>query len=367
MSGPTAFVYDFLLVRGGAEQLTLHVGDTFPGVDLVLGFVNPSVFPPDMFPAHRCRALTGFSSLRGWQGLKTMAAFRRHGGFLRDYDRVIFSGVYATAGVHHRPDGPNLYYCHTPPRFAYDLRSRYLRTAPAWQVPLLRLLIPYVRREYEAAIRRMDRVIANSRTVQRRLAQYVGVDQAEVLHPAVDTRGFQWREDGGFFLSTARLEPYKRVELVIEAFKRMPDRRLVVASGGSEYHRLRTLAQDHGNINLTGWVPEDELRKLVGSCTATVYIPREEDFGISPVESMAAGKPVLGVNEGGLAETVLPGRTGLLLDPEVMESTDTAVAALIEGAEQLAAAAAGMRGPCEQRAQAFSQEVFDRKFGELLI
>jgi len=366
MSGRTAFVYDFLLVRGGAEQLTLHIKDTHPDIDLVLGFVDTEAFPPDRCPPTRYRALTRFTARRGWQGLKTMQAFRRHGAFLRDYEQVIFSGVYAPVGVHHRRGLRNLYYCHTPPRFAYDLRRHYLQSAPAWQATLLRLLIPRIRQAYETAIRQMDRIFANSQTVKRRLEEFVGVSGAEVLYPPVDTQSFQWRADDGFFLSTARLEPYKRVDLIIEAFKRMPDRRLVVASGGSDHARLVRLAREHPNITLTGWVPDEEIRRLTGACTATVYIPHEEDFGISPVESMAAGKPVLGVAEGGLTETVLPGLTGLLLEPGLMGDAETAIDALIEGVGRLQGLAPGMREACEQQARNFSCAAFDRRFESLL-
>jgi glycosyltransferase involved in cell wall biosynthesis len=104
--------------------------------------------------------------------------------------------------------------------------------------------------------------------------------------------------------------------LIVEAFKNMPHRQLVVASGGSELCSLEKLANGAPNIFFTDWVSEQELRRLVGHCKATIYIPRDEDFGRSPVQSLMAGKPVLGVREGGVLETVSHDETGILLDRE---------------------------------------------------
>jgi glycosyltransferase involved in cell wall biosynthesis len=158
----------------------------------------------------------------------------------------------------------------------------------------------------------MDKIFANSKNVQVRLKRYLGVD-SEVLYPPVNIERFKWLSDGDYFLSTARLEPLKRVDLIVEAFKQMPDEKLVVTSGGSQLDNLKKLAGDAPNIEFTGWVSEARLAELVGHCKATIYIPKDEDFGMSPLESQAAGKPVVGVDEGGVAETVLHGRNGLLI------------------------------------------------------
>lgn len=366
MPARTAFVYDFLLVRGGAEQLSLHVKRTHPEMDAVFGFVEPGAFPPNDFPPAKYHRLTSPSRVQGWQGLKVMSAFRRRGQFLADYDTVIFSGVYAPEGVHHRPNGRNIYYCHTPPRFVYDLRDHYLDLARPWQKPLLKALIPYVRRRYEEAIGRMDRLIANSHNVKTRLQHYLGQTDVDVLYPPVPVEAYRWLSSGDYYLSTARLEPYKRVDLIIDAFKRMPERKLVVASDGSELDKLRHLAHGHANISFTGWVGDAELKRLLGNCIASIYLPRDEDFGISPVESMAAGKPVIAVNEGGLTETVLHGQTGILLSPEQMLSRDQAVAALIEAVLAGESECFNMRTACESRASKFSTERFDVRIQELL-
>ena len=155
----------------------------------------------------------------------------------------------------------------------------------------------------------MDIIVTISETVRKRFKRFLGYDSV-VIYPPCETERFQWIEEGNFYLSTARLDPMKRVDLIVKAFKKMPDKRLVVVSGGADMPRIKQIAEESPNIEVLGWISEAQLCDLMGRCIATIYIPRDEDFGISPVESMAAGKPVIGVQEGGLLETVGGGRAG---------------------------------------------------------
>ena len=308
----SAVLYDFMQVPGGAEQVTLALCEHFGSMDLVTAFVDLTAFPEPPLHPSRLKTLTSSTSITGWQLLKSTRAFERKTEFLKDYDSLIFSGSVAPLAIKNSGATKNIYYCHTPPRFLYDLREYYLDTATLLQKPVLKALMHYLQPRYEDAIGRMDKVFANSINVQTRLKKYLNVE-AEVLYPPCDTEGFEWMGEGDYFLSTARLEPLKRVDLIVEAFKKMPDKKLIVTSGGSQLASLKQLAGDAKNITFTGWVSDTELRRLVGNCIATIYIPRDEDFGISPVQSLAAGKPVIGVNEGGLAETVRDFEDGILI------------------------------------------------------
>jgi glycosyltransferase involved in cell wall biosynthesis len=156
---------------------------------------------------------------------------------------------------------------------------------------------------YERAVRGMDTLVTISETVRKRFRKHLGHDSL-VVYPPCETDRFQWMEEGDFYLSTARVDPLKRVGLIVKAFKEMPDKRLVVVSGGADLPGIRRIAEGSLNIEILGWVDETTLTELMGRCIATIYIPRDEDFGISPVESMAAGKPVIGVQEGALLETI---------------------------------------------------------------
>ncbi len=352
----TALVYDFMLVPGGAEQLSLHVLERHPAWRLVAGAAQTDAFEHTPVPWQRVDVLGRRVAHPALQALATLRAFERRGALLTNFERVLFSGVYAPVGVMHRPGRHNVYYCHTPPRFAYDLEDWYLERASAWQRPALRRLAAHVRDRYEWALGQMQRIAANSHNVADRLHRYLGVEDVRVIHPPVDTETWRWIEAGDYYLSNARLEPYKRVEWAVRAFMEMPDRKLVVASGGSQLGALRELADGCANIRFTGWTSPGELRELVGRCIATVYLARDEDFGMAPVESMAAGKPVIGVDEGGLRETVVHGETGWLVDPGNGESVESLVDAVQHLDDRRALA---MRQACERRAQDFRSEVFD--------
>jgi glycosyltransferase involved in cell wall biosynthesis len=190
--------------------------------------------------------------------------------------------------------------------------------------------------------------------------RYLG-REAAVLHPPVRTDAFRWLGDDGVFVSTARIAPLKRVEAIVRAFLKMPDQRLVVLSGGSDAQRLQRLAAGAPNIRFTGWVSDAERSTIIGRCRATLYVPVDEDFGISPVESMAAGKPVIGVREGGLRETVLHERTGLLLAPDFTHD-DLCDAVRAMSAER----ARAMRAACELQADEFSEPRFRTRLLSLL-
>ncbi|BDX07680.1 glycosyltransferase [Planctobacterium marinum] len=312
----TAVMYDFLQVKGGAEAVTLDLCKHFSNMDLITGWVNKTCFESLPIEPSRVTELTTSTAIPGWQTIKCAQTFLKSCPDLSRYESVIYSGSNAPLAILNTKAKKNIYYCHTPPRFVYDLRDYYLESIPVWQRPALKMLIDWFRPKYEQSLERMDVILCNSKNVQQRLHKFLNVE-AEVVYPPVNVARFKHLSDGDYFLSTARLEPYKRVETIVRAFMAIPDKKLVVTSGGSQEGFLRNLAKDYSNISFTGWVTEQELARLVGDCLATIYIPKDEDFGMSPVESMGAGKPVIGVNEGGIRETVIDGMTGWLLDKEV--------------------------------------------------
>jgi len=295
-----------------------------------------------------------------WRQLRLARFFQEKTLFLKAYDQAIYSGFYAPMAVINHDGKKNLYYCHTPPRFIYDQRYFYLSMIPFWQRPILLGLIYYIKPRYEKAITRMDTIIANSENVRHRLRRYLGYD-AVVVYPPCETAHFRWQGQGDFYLSTARLDPLKRVDLIVRAFIKMPDKKLVITSGGPESDRLKRLARSATNITFTGWSGEETLRRLIGNTIATIYIPKEEDFGMSPVESMAAGKPVVGVAEGGLLESVLDGETGVLLRPDPREED------IIDAIRSMdRTTALRMRESCEERAQQFDAKVFIEKMRRVM-
>jgi glycosyltransferase involved in cell wall biosynthesis len=355
-----AILYDYFLVQGGAERLTLTLAQGFPRADLCVASHNQKAIPDTLIAGLTIINLQANAHSIPWRIIKSLRAFSNKTRFLKDYDWVLYGGNYSVSAVQNHISGRNIHYCHTIPRFCYDLRDYYLNRCPYWQRPLLKLLMSYVQAHYVKAIDKMDLIIANSENVRARIRHYLGKESV-VIHPPCDTERFKWIGQQDYYLSTARLEPFKRVDRIVEAFRQMPDKRLLIASGGSEFSRLQRLAADADNIHFTGWVTEDQMRLLVGNAIATIYIPIDEDFGMSPVESMAAGKPVIGVAEGGLLESVINNETGLLFSSQSISD------ALIAAVQNLTARRALiMRAACEARAQSFSKAIFLDAMGRVL-
>jgi glycosyltransferase involved in cell wall biosynthesis len=352
-------LHDYFESAEGGGRLSLALARGL-GADLAYGFKSPGhPFFADGFPGHEldlaCR-----SDIPLWRQLRLARAFESRTGFLGDYATAVFSGSYAPLAVRGRPAGRNVLYCHTPPRFLYDQREHFLSLVPFWQRPVLSAFLAWLRPRYEDAVSRMDVIAANSENVRGRIQTYLGRESV-VVHPPCETEQFKWLGQEDFYLSAARLDALKRVDVVIEAFTRLAHKKLVVISDGPERAMLKALAKGHPNIEIKGLVSEEDYARLTGHCIASVYIPRDEDFGMTPVEAMAAGKPVIGVAEGGLNETVMHGETGVLLPPD-------------PGPEEVAQAvqeltprkALSMRDACRKRAAGFGVDVFMAQMRDLI-
>lgn len=365
----TLVLHDYFEAPEGGGRLCRDLAAGL-GADLAYGFLapgHPFFEGPEAVPEARRIDLGARSDMPGLRQLRLALAFLRRTSFVDGYDTAIYSGSYAPMAVRHAARR-NILYCHTPPRFLYDQREHFLSLAEPWQRPLLLALTSWLKSRYEAAVTAMNTVLANSVNVQRRIRSFLGhlagsiphVLNAEVVHPPCHTGRYSWLGQDGYYLSVARLDALKRVDMVVEAFARMPDKRLVVASTGPQMRKIQLRARDLNTINIIGPVAEARLRELLGRCVATVYVPVDEDFGLAPVESMAAGKPVIGVAEGGLLETVRHGETGTLLPPAFgVEDLIQAVRDMTPGR------ARAMREVCQTRAQDFDITRFLKRMADL--
>lgn len=353
-------LYDFLQVAGGAERLTLTLARGSGDLQVVVARRYPEAERLLLSAPVEVRQL-GDRLTRGLgRILEAAYCFKYRCPFLAEAELVVYSGFYAPIAVHQQRTGKRIYYCHTVPRFAYDQKHRYRNSVVPGARWLFDLAMGALRREYAKALSRMDVIVANSENVRRRLRDFLGLD-AVVIHPPIDAKRFRWLGSGDYYVSLARLVPYKRVDIVVEAFRRMPDRKLVVISGGPELGRLQRLAAAAPNIRFCGWVSDDQLVHYIGHARAAIYVPVDEDFGMSPVEAMAAGKPVIGVAEGGLLETIVDGETGVLIKKEL---TSDAIIAAVERLEAIRPDS--MRTACEIRAKSFNEEAFLDGMGQLL-
>lgn len=354
----TIVLHDAFAFKGGGERL-IHILCRELESDLAFGHWSADSFNLTDLPG-RLIDLESESGLPFWRTLKRFHAFWRGTRFLRNYQNVIYSGQNSVLAVGNHLEGRNIYYCNTPPRSIYDLKEIHLASQSAPRKLAHHLYNAFFQPLYENAIRKMDVIVANSFNIQNRIKKFLGLESV-VIHPPCDTDQFRWIGQDDYYLSTARLLSYKRVDIIIQTFIQLPEKKLVVTSTGPEEDRLKKLAEGFSNILFTGDVSDLELKKLLGNAIATLYIPKEEDFGLSPVESMAAGKPVIGAGEGGLAETVIHGETGWLSSPN--PSPEELVQAVRElGPKQ----ALSMRSACEERARVFCTDIFIEKMNEVI-
>ena len=241
--------------------------------------------------------------------------------YSKEYDFFIFSGNWAhfAAKKHHL----NLYYCHTPVRAFYDLYHVFVKRNSFLMAPSFILWVKLHSRMYEYYLTYVCQIITNSINTQRRIQKYLNRD-SKVIYPPINVSKYKFKEYGDFWLSVNRLYPEKRVELQIETFRQLPDERLVIVGGhakgdhASSYaKRIRNFLPD--NVEIIGMVSEEELIDLYSHCIGFITTSIDEDFGMTPIEAMASGKPVIGINEGGYLETVINNSTGMLVRPDVNE------------------------------------------------
>jgi glycosyltransferase involved in cell wall biosynthesis len=240
---------------------------------------------------------------------------------LRGYDLVVSSESGPAKGVIVSSSTRHVCYCHTPPRYLWDLYPAYRNewTHSRWKRAAMTPLTHYLRLWDYASAARVDLFVSNSRNVQTRIRKTYRRD-SEVVYPPVDVDSFYWKPPDDFFLVVSGLVSYKRIDSAVRAFTRS-GRPLMVAGDGPEYRRLKAAAGC--NIKFLGRVPDEELRELYARCRALV-LPGEEDFGLTPVEALASGKPVIALGRGGALETV-PATGGVIYEEASAECLEAAV------------------------------------------
>jgi len=280
---------------------------------------------------------------------------------LSAYDLVISNCHAVAKGVLTNPHQLHLCVCYSPMRYAWHLQEQYLRgsgLAGGLRGLLARRALHRLRIWDARTPNGVDAFLAISRFVARRIWK-VYRRRSTVLYPPVDTEAFRPGADSGredVYVAASRLVPYKRMELIVEAFGRMPGRRLVVIGDGPGQRRLARAAGP--NVRLLGHVPQDTLRGWLQRARAFVFAA-EEDFGILPVEAQACGTPVIAFGRGGATETVQDGRTGVLFAPQTPE-------ALMAAMERFEAAGPWDRQGIRANAERFTVERFRREFQAIL-
>ncbi|MDD1702399.1 MAG: glycosyltransferase [Methanoregula sp.] len=277
----------------------------------------------------------------------------------KEYDFFIFSGNWGHYAAHRHH--PNLWYCHTPVRVFYDQYDSFAeRLNPVVRL-IFRIGATFGRSIDIRSMAHINRILTNSRNVQDRIFRYLH-RTSRVIYPPIDTSRYTCKEFGNYWLSVNRVYPEKRIELQIETFRQLPDQHLVIVGGwgqgdhSAQYARI-ILENLPSNVTFMGEVPETKLLELYACCRALICTSADEDFGLTPLEAMASGKPVVAVDEGGFTETVTP-ETGILVDPD-RENLIRAVRQISENPEKYSKA-------CIARAREFDHKEFSKILNDMI-
>jgi len=342
--------HDSLDVIGGGERVVATIAKAFDA-PIAAANVDPKVIRELGIEQDIIYDLGRMDNRPPIGPIKLSLLFRK--ASFRGFDKYLISGFWSLyAAYKHKP---SISYCYTPRRDFYDLKkfsiahqSNLAKKVVAWSWTTAHSYFD------GRAIRKVTKILTLSRTVQKRIAMYYNRDST-VIYPPVPTDRYHTKEFGDFWLSVNRLYPEKRVELQIEAFKSLPDERLLIVGGYARrdkgliaYHKL--FSDLPPNVKILGQIPEEDLLDLYATCKGVVHTPIDEDFGLVPVEAQASGKAVVGVNEGGLKETVIDGLTGFLVDPHP-ESLKKAIQRVSEEPQRYEKA-------CKKNASRFDEHIF---------
>ncbi|MGF6609705.1 glycosyltransferase involved in cell wall biosynthesis [Paraburkholderia sp. WSM4175] len=325
-----AIVHDWLVTYAGAEKVLEQIIACFPDADLfsLVDFLDDRSFlrGKPVTTSFIQKLPLARSKYRSYLPLMPLAIEQLD---VSAYDVVISSSHAVAKGILTGPDQVHISYVHSPIRYAWDLQHQYLRQSKLTNGPksaLARLILHYMRNWDIRTSNSVDGFVANSAFIARRIKKVYQRD-AQVIFPPVDVEAFTLcTEKEDFYLTASRMVPYKKIDLIVEAFAGMPEHKLVVIGDGPDMAKIRAKAGP--NVEIMGYQPFEVLKDRMSRAKAFVFAA-EEDFGISVVEAQACGTPVIAYGKGGALETVRdlsePKPTGMFFDEQ---DTDSIIAAV---------------------------------------
>jgi len=354
-----AIVHEWFVTYAGSEKVIEQLLYAFPEADLFAlvdflptntrGFLGGRIVSTSFlqnFP---------FINLKNYRSYLPFMPLAVEQFDLSSYDIVLSNCHAVSKGVITSPDQLHISYIHSPIRYAWDMQETYLSRSGFGKLKNIfaRVLLHYIRNWDFSAAQRPDKLLANSNYIRRRVQKIYRRD-ATTFYPPVDTDYYipgQTREE--YYLAASRLVPYKRLDLILDAFRGMPEKKLVVIGDGPDACvQMKNLP---ANITWLGYQPDDILRDHMQRCKAFIFAAKE-DFGIMPIEAQACGAPVIAFGEGGLTETVrglgTENPTGVFFHPQTADALREAVSIFEANRDKFPA------GICRMNAERFSNQRF---------
>ncbi|MEK7529047.1 MAG: glycosyltransferase [Patescibacteria group bacterium] len=357
-----ALVQDFLTRLGGAERVLKVLADMYPKAPIYTLLYDEekvgAVFPKQRVITSRLQNYSTFIRNRVKYLLPRIPQIVELWDF-SGFDLVISSSTSFVHGIITGTKTRHVSYYHSPMRFAWDWHSEYVKEQNL--TGLKKAAVAYIMKDIREWDRfagdRPDFHIANSETVRKRIKKYYRIDAGKVIHPPVDISRFSvGKSHEDYFLIVSTLTPYKRIELAIQLFNKI-GRRLVIIGDGPHKNFLQTISKP--NIEFLGFKSDEAVAEYMKNCRALIF-PGEDDFGITPVEAMACGKPVIAYGHGGATETIIAGKTGEFFHEPTVTSLEQGLARFFNNERSYSPLA------IRRHANQFSEEVFKKKILEVI-
>lgn len=324
-----ALVQDWLTEIGGAERVFGSFLNVFPDADIFTLTYTDKVIeylkidPSKITASFIIKLPFGRVKYRYYLPLfpKAIESFDLSG-----YDLIISSSYSVAKGVIINSNQVHICYCHSPVRYAWDLYHQYLRESHLTGIGIKALIARHVLHKLRIwdviSSNRVDFFIANSKYIQKRIEKVYRRDSV-VIYPPVDISRFELDEEKeDYYFTASRLVPYKKIDLIAEAFGQMPNKKLIIAGTGPDYNKIKALSDS--NVTMLGYVDDAEMVRLMRKAKCFVFAA-DEDFGIVPVEAQACGTPVVCLGRGGAKETVIDGVTGIHFNEQTVADVKGAV------------------------------------------
>ncbi|MBI1823076.1 MAG: glycosyltransferase [Nitrospirae bacterium] len=319
-----ALVHDYLNQFGGAERVVEILHEMFPDAPIFTSFFIPEDLPSVFTKLDIRESLMRYLPFLKRHFKKYLLLYPKafESFDLEGYDLILSSSSAFAKGIIIPKNALHICYCYTPMRFVWDYHSYIEKEKIGSTIKMfLPFAIRYLKKWDLASVRNVHHFIAISDHIRKRIRRCYQIE-SEIIYPPVNTSSFELGDDQeSYFLIVSRLNAYKSIDIVIEAFNQL-GLPLVIAGGGPQKEALESISKP--NITFLGKVSEERLKDLYRKSKAFIF-PGEEDFGMAPVESMASGRPVIAFGKGGALETIIDGKTGIFFQEQNSESVIDAV------------------------------------------
>lgn len=352
-----AIAHEWLTNMAGSEACVLNFCRVFKDAPVFTTVYNPDAIDPEI-KSHKI--ITSFLQF----GRKKVTGHQKYFPLMplacnllnaKSYDVILSSSHCCIKGIRKKKGAVHIAYCHTPMRYAWVYENEYCKNMKPLKHVLVKILLAYMRWWDYRQVKNVDYFIANSNLVKNRIRKYYNRD-AVVIPPPVRCSRFAVSEKvGDYYLAFSRLVPYKRFDLAVEACSKL-GKKLIVIGDGEERERLENIAAPC--VTFLGYQDDETVNKYVAECKALLF-PGEEDFGIVPVEVMAAGRPVIAYGKGGVLDSVVDGKTGVFFKEQTVDSLVDA----IERFESMTFDSQEIR----KHALTFDESVFQKRIEEFVL